>query len=93
MKFDKKTIELKGERFTINELSARNRQAIFKMFKKEDIDAVELQAHYIKLGCTEFKDSTLDDIMELPGTVFGKLADEVVQVSGLSDEADTTKNS
>lgn len=90
MKFDQKSIELKGEKFTVNELSARDRQTIFKMFK--DIDAVTLQAHYIKLGVAEFKDVDLDAVMDLPGTVFGKLADEVVIVSGLGEEADAAKN-
>ena len=95
MKFDSKKVEVKGESFTVVELSAKQRQQVFKLFKSEDIDPVELQANYIQLGCKEFASSSIDEVMELPGSLFGLLADEIVKISGLADESseDAEKNS
>jgi len=95
MNFETKTVEVKGNTYNVQELSARQRQEVYKLFKSDDVDPVSLQAHYILRGCVEFKDSTLDEIMDLPGSLFGTLADEVVKISGLADESaeDSEKNS
>lgn len=92
MKFNTKKITVGGDKYDIKEINARQRQQLFKLFKDET-DPVEAQAHSIKMGCSQFVDKTIDEIFEMPGTVFSKLADEVMKISGLGDDEDTEKNS
>jgi len=87
MKFNTKSINIGGDKFDIKEINARQRQELFKLFKGET-DPVEAQAHSIKMGCTQFVDTSIDEIFEMPGTVFAKLADEVMKISGLGDESE-----
>lgn len=92
MKFKTLELNLDGTKFNLQEISARQRQELFKLYKG-DVDPVEAQATSIKMGCLELKDKTLDEILDMPGTVFADLADAVMRLSGLSDDKDAEKNS
>jgi len=94
MKFKTKKLKIDSEKFDIKEINARQRQELFKLFKDET-DPVEAQAHAIKMGCSQFQDMAIDEILDMPGTVFASLAEEVMNISGLGDksEKDEVKNS
>lgn len=92
MKFNSKSIKIGDDKFEIKEINARQRQELFKLFKDET-DPVEAQAHSIKMGCAQFADKTIDEIFDMPGTIFAQLAEEVMKISGLGDDSDTEKNS
>ncbi len=92
MKFNTKSITIGSDKFELKEINARQRQELFKLFK-DGTDPVEAQAHSIKMGCTQFVDKTIDEIFEMPGTVFAKLAEEVMKLSGLGDDSELEKNS
>lgn len=94
MKFNTTKVTIGGEKYEIKEINARQRQELFKLFK-DGTDPVEAQAHSIKMGCAAFKDKEIDEIFEMPGTIFSKLADEVMKISGLGDdsEKEEVKNS
>ena len=91
MNFQKKTLKINGDTYHIQELSARQRKEALKLYKDE-MDPIDLQANYIQMGVSELKDKTLDDILDLPGSVFSQFVDEVMTVSGLTDK-DEAKNS
>ena len=44
------------------------------------------------MAVSEFKDKSLDEILDMPGSAFAQFVQEVMQVSGLGDE-DEAKNS
>lgn len=94
MSFSETSVQSGDESFTVRELSARQRKDLFKMHKDE-IDPIEIQAHIIKMGCPAFKDKDLDSIFDLPGSLYDSLANAVLKISGLSDdaEAQAEKNS
>lgn len=92
MEFNTKSIKIGSDKFELKEINARQRQQLFKLFKDET-DPVEAQAHSIKMGCAQFVDKTIDEIFEMPGTVFAKLAEEVMKISGLGDDSEAEKNS
>jgi len=94
MDFQSKVITINGEDFTVFEMSARQRQSMFK-FYKDELDPVEIQANAIKMGCAEFRDKEIKDILDLPGKAFSDIADAVIAISGLADdsEKDAEKNS
>lgn len=91
MKFKSKSLTIEGEKFEIREFSARQRQEMFKLYKGET-DPVEAQAHSIKLACIQFSDKTIDEILDMPGTVFAELSEGIMKLSGLADD-DSEKNS
>ncbi len=95
MKFKTKVVTIDGEKFKIQEINARQRKELFKLYQDDNSDALDSQAHAIKMGCEKFRDSSIDEIFEMPGTVFANLADEVMKLSGLGDddEKDAVKNS
>jgi len=43
--------------------------------------------------CAQFVDKTIDEIFDMPGTIFAQLAEEVMKISGLGDDSETEKNS
>ena len=92
MKFNTKSLTIGSDKFDLKEINARQRQQLFKLFKDET-DPVEAQAHSIKMGCAQFKDKTIDEIFDMPGTVFAQLAEEVMKISGLGDDSEAEKNS
>lgn len=94
MEFNSTSLKIGKDVFTLSEMSAAKRRDMFKLFK-EETGPIEVQAYAIQFCCDKFKDAEIDDIMEMPGTVFSKLAEEAMKISGLSDdaEAEAEKNS
>lgn len=92
MNFQKKTLKLNGESYTVQELSARQRKEALKLYK-EEIDPIDMQANYIQMGVIEFKETPIEKILDLPGTAFTKLVEAVTDVSGLTDAEEVEKNS
>jgi len=95
MKFNTKSITIGGDKYGIKELSAKQRHEMYLYFKKDGSDPVAAQAHYIKMSCTQFKDKSINEIFDMPGSVFAKLAEEIMSVSGLGedDDKEAEKNS
>ena len=91
MKFNSKTVEIGGDKYTIKEISAKERKQIFVIVRGDD--PTDAEAHAIKMGCAQFADKTIDEIYEMPGTIFAILAKEVMTISGLGDDSETEKNS
>lgn len=92
MKFKTLDLEINGEVFKLQEISARQRQELFNAYKGE-ADPIEAQAKSIQMGCSNFKDKSLDEVLDMPGTIFTDLADAVMKLSGLGDDKDDEKNS
>jgi malate/lactate dehydrogenase len=94
MEFQTKEVTINGNTFHIKELSARQRKEMYQYYKDER-DPVDVQAFTIQAGCEECKGMTPEQILDMPGTIFGALSDEIIQVSGLADnaEGEAEKNS
>lgn len=94
MNFVTSQITVDGKTVEVRELSARQRQAMLKL-NKDGIDPIEIQAHIIKMGCSEFAESSIDDLLDMPGKAFSKISEKILNLSGLGDESedDATKNS
>lgn len=93
--FKEEKIDVQGHELTLREMSARQRQEIFKLYQKNK-DPVELQAHYVRMGCIEFKDKTADQILDhTPGNVLDELSNAIITFNGLDAEAteEAEKNS
>ena len=71
----------------IKELSARQRMELFALQKKK-LNPLMLQANVIKMGCPEHAEKSVDDILDLPGQAFDKLATEILNISGLGVDAE-----
>jgi len=87
MDFQTLEVLVRGETYLASELSARQRQELFKLYK-EDKDPVEVQAYTVKMGYEEFKDLPIDELIDFPGSALATLSDGVLIVSGLADNAD-----
>lgn len=81
--FATKEIESGGTVFHVQELSVRHRSEIFDIFN-EDKDATKMSATIILYGCEEFRGKTIDDVIDLPGSVFDDLSNAVADVSGMN---------
>ena len=94
MKFQTLKVTIDGQKYDARELSAGQRKELFKMYKSE-ADPMETQAATIQMGFAAFKDKSIDEILDLPGTAFSSLADAIMMVSGLADdsEKEAEKNS
>ncbi|MBK6585378.1 MAG: hypothetical protein IPG20_21375 [Gammaproteobacteria bacterium] len=84
-----------GEALAIRELSAGGRRALVEVTRSNAGDAFVIAATAIKAGCPEFKDSSVDDILDaLPAELLNDLATAVFALSGIAsgDEAQAEKN-
>lgn len=92
--FNKKAVKIGDYEFHLTELSARARQVMFALYK-DDTDPISLQANYIRLGCDELKDMSIDEILDgVPGTVLTKLSERIIEFNGLNVDSveDAEKN-
>jgi hypothetical protein len=86
--FESKKVEAGGKTFTVHEITVKQRKEIFSQHK-EDGDATTMAANLVLFGCDQFKEKSIDDVLELPGTVFDKISSAVADVSGMGgDDAD-----
>jgi len=92
MKFNTKTITISGEKYKIKEMDARQRQKFLKIYR-ENADTEEAQANLIKMCCPAFKDMSIDEIFLIPGRIFAEVSEVATDLSGLSGEEETEKNS
>ena len=94
MKFKISKIDIEGESISIRELSARQRQDLFGLYKAET-NPIEIQANIIKMGCIGMEEKTTDEILDLPGGCFDEIAKGVLKISGLDEgsEEEAEKNS
>lgn len=95
MKFKESAkLKIDGEKVIVRELSARQRGELFQLNNAET-NPVEIQAHIVKMGCPKYKDTSIDDISDFPGTSVDEISKEILDISGLGDdaEAEAEKNS
>jgi len=86
MKFKTSKKEIEGESFSIRELSAKQRQVMLGLHTDET-NPIVIQANLIKMCCDGFEEKTIDEILDMPGGCFDELAKEVLEVSGLGEDA------
>jgi len=85
MEFSTSSITVDGKSVEVRELSARQRQTLFKL-NKDDLDPLEIQANIIKMGCNDYASIEVDAILDIPGRAFDAIATAVLSVSGLSED-------
>ncbi len=90
MEFKAKTeiVNIGDHTLTIIELSAKQRSQMMKLYKSENAGPIDIQAYIIKAGCTECADMNIDEILDMPGTIVGELSDEILLISGLTENAE-----
>ncbi len=84
-----------GEALAIRELSAGGRRALVEVTRSHAGDAFLVAATAIKAGCPEFREMSLDEILDtLPAELLNDLATAVFALSGIAsgDEAQAEKN-
>ena len=86
MVFNESVVSVKGYQFTVHELSARNRKRIFGLFKDE-VNSMDLQAEVIRMGCDLFSGYTVEQLLELPSTIFEQLYTKIYDISGLNEDS------
>ena len=89
--FAEKTVKINGEEFHIHELSVKDRREVFASADDENKSALLVSGLLILRGCVEFADKVLEDVEDLPGSVFDKLSNEVADLSGMSGDDDEKK--
>ena len=93
MKFNSETLkDPDGEKIEIREINVKQRQEIIKL-SSSDTDSLEIDAHLLKMGVTQYKDLTIDQIMEFPSSFFSKVAKKIMKLSALAGDEDAEKNS
>ena len=94
MKFKESTVEIEGEKIIVRELSAKQRGALFDLHSA-DTNPVVIQANVVQMGCHDYRNHSIDDIEELPGTAVDDISKEILDISGLGDDSaeDAEKNS
>lgn len=93
MKFKSEKIkDPDGKSIKIREINVKQRQEIIKL-SGSDTDSLEIDANLIKMGVTEYKDLTIDEIMEFPSSFFSKVARKIMALSALDGDEDAEKNS
>ena len=74
----------------LRELTARERG---KLREIAEGDLVAGQAKIVILGCDVLSDGDLDQLQDLPGSLLSKMADVILNLSGLGEDAkDEAKN-
>jgi len=94
MKFKESALTIEGEEIIVRELSARQRSTLFDLHNA-NTSPVEIQAHIIKMGCSEFKEVSVDDIGDFPGSAVDDISKAILDISGLGDDSSVSaeKNS
>ena len=80
-------VEIEGEKIPVKEISAGQRRDLVKQ-ATDNIDDAELNAQMIKSGCEKYKESSIEEILDLPGSDFDALAKEISKLSGMGGEAE-----
>ena len=74
----------------LRELTARERGELREIAEG---DLVAGQAKIVILGCDALNDGDLDQLQDLPGSLLSKMADVILNLSGLGEDAkDEAKN-
>lgn len=88
--FKRDAVNVGGVDYTVRELSARQRREIFNQYKQDE-DSLLMSAMMVQAGCVEFNGKSVDDILDLPGSLFDALSSAVTKVSGIAaDDSDDT---
>ena len=87
MKFKESKLTIEGEKIIVRELSAKQRGALFDL-NNAKTNPVEIQTNIIQMGCPIYKDTSIDDIGDFPGTAVDDISKEILKVSGLGEESD-----
>lgn len=73
-----------GNKLTLRELTAKGRG---KLRAIADGDVIEAQAQIVALGCDQLGDEDVEGLLELSGDLLSDMADKVLSLSGLTEDA------
>ena len=83
--FRAKEIKVQNKVIHIQELSAGGRRAFLKALQKDEKDTYYNLAVMVSQGCTEFKDQTPEQILDLvPEGALTEIAEGITKLSGLA---------
>ena len=87
----KEIVTIQGQDIEVFEMTGRQRKQIPKVIEKKQ----DIESYCIKECVPAFKEMTIDEILDLPSSVYAALSDAILKLSGLTDEAGdkATKNS
>lgn len=86
MKFKESTVKIDDDEIIVRELSAKQRGALFDLHTAE-ASPIVVQANIIKMGCPKYKDTSIDDIQDFPGTAVDEVSKAILDISGLGDDS------
>lgn len=88
--FKESKITISGKVYTLRELSVRQRKAVLDTFNK-DQDPIEMSVQLVGFSCNRFNENDLDEILDLPASLFNALSTAAADVSGLGPDDDEEK--
>lgn len=74
-----------GSEIELSELTLEQRGKLHQAAKK---DPIEAQALVVCMGCSLFDESDIASIKGMPGDLISDIADAVLEISGLSEDAE-----
>ncbi len=74
-----------GDSIEIQELTLEQRG---KLHAAAKADPIEGQALIVCMGCVMFAEADIQDVKQLPGDLVSDIADAVLELSGLSEDAE-----
>lgn len=88
---EKKIVEIKGRKIEVFEMTGRQRKELPKQME----EGVDLESFCIQVCAPEFKDMSIEEILDLPSSIYTAVSDAVLKLSGLSSDAneEAAKNS
>lgn len=83
-------IEVNGMTVAISGLTVGQRKKFYDASKE---DLFHAQALVVCMGCAEFTEDDVEEVLQLDSQSITELADAILKKSGLSDDEDEEKNS
>jgi len=84
--FNKEIVNIKGQEVEIVELSAANRNEVVRLYNKDDnVTVYMIEATVIKMGCTQAKELSVQEIMDWPSDAFNEVYKAIMRLSGLEE--------
>ena len=87
----KETVTIQGRDIEVFEMTGRQRKEIPGLVEKKQ----DLETFCIKECVPALKDKTIDEILDLPSSVYVALSDAILRLSGLAEDSSSkaVKNS
>ena len=85
--FKTEPVEIDGDQYNVHEISIGQRRKILSDFDK-DKDSTLYSVGLIVGGCEEFENSSVDEILGMPVTLFDEIARAVASASSMNPDDD-----